>query len=323
MSQRTDAINNAYDRNQNGRTSFYYTNASVLERMGITQFKSQVNDNFIRIMPPKDPKAFWAREIHVHTDIGANRATYVCLNKMFGKPCPVCEYIDNLKQDGADPETLKPLYAKKRFLMFVIDVRDDSTIAKGLRWYDAPPKLVSEIIGRSKDKRSRAIIDVCDPKEGRDIEFVRKGQGLKTDYIGIDLKATEEVPPDWYENVPTFDEVLIIPTYDQVHQQLTGGVSETVEQSVDDSSTSDDTTSIEEDPTDQPIQEQTPVKTQTPAPENVTQPQQQPSTSPSPRGGPSQRGTAPRAPVQSSVVTNTNIRDKIAEIRNRRASNQA
>lgn len=323
MSQREEAINNAYNQNQSGRTSFYYVQISTLERLGITQFKSQVNDNFIRIMPPKDPKAFWAREVYIHTNVGANRATFICLNKMFGKSCPVCEYIEQLKAGGADPETLKPLYAKKRFIMFVVDVRDDSTIVKGLRWYDAPPKLVGEIIGRSKDKRSKEVIDVCDPKEGRDIEFVRKGQGLKTDYTGIDLKVTAEVPPDWYENVPTFDEILVIPTYEQVNQQLTGGVSESSEQLSDEVPESvNPNTPVDDDGQDEGY----PAEQPTPAPE-ATKPQpatSRPSTGITPRGagGPSPRGTTPRAAAQTPPAVSGSVRDKIAEIKARRAQGQ-
>jgi len=253
----------------------------------------------------------------------------------------VCEYIEQLKAENADPESLKPLYPKKRFLMFVIDVRDDTTIAKGLRWYDAPPKLVGEIIGRSKDKRTRQVIDVCDPKEGRDIEFVRKGQGLKTDYTGIDLKVTEEVPPDWYENVPTFDEVLAIPTYEQVYQQLTGGVpaAASEEQPAGNTQATDETgdevgVEVEQEAT--PVNETPAPAAAAPAPAPAAaapapeapkpQPQQTAPATPSPRGGPSPRGTTsrPATPAaQTPAAASGSVRDKIAEIRNRRATGQS
>ena len=304
MSQRTDAINDAYNQNQNGRTSFYYVLMSALERLGITQYKSQVNDNFIRIMPPKDPKAFWAKEVYIHTNIGANRATFLCLNKMFNKPCPVCEYIEELKNNGADPETLKQLYATKRFLLFLIDVRDDSTIMKGLRWFDAPPKLVGEIISRSKDKRTQAVVDVCDPKEGRDIEFVRKGQGLKTDYMGIDLKVTAEVPSDWYENVPKFDEVISIPTYEQVKLQLTGVLSTaSEEQAVNETGPTTDENEAE-------FEQEVPAQA----------PAQAPAT-PTTRGagGVTPRGsTAQRPTTQTPSAASGDVRSKIEEIKRRR-----
>jgi len=331
MSERTEAINNAYDKSQIGRTSFFYVQTQVLERLGITAFKSQMNDNFIRIMPPKDPKMFWAREVYIHSEIGANRATFLCMNKMFGKPCPVCEYVEQLKTQNLNPEAIKPLYARKRFLMFVYDVRDDSTIAKGLRWYDAPGKLVSEIILKSKDKRTKAVVDVCDPLEGRDIEFVRKGQGLKTDYAGIDLKITETVPADWYENVPTFDEVLIIPTYEQVQRELTGVAAE--ERPVNDSRPSANELPVEEqvetevDDREVPVESEV-VPTTTPAPTQTPMPS--PRTGNTPRtGGPTPRGTATaRVPSQQPNQTAApsaatgDVRSKIEEIKRRRAQGQ-
>jgi len=333
MSERTEAINNAYDKSQSGRTSFFYVQTQVLERLGITAFKSQMNDNFIRIMPPKDPKMFWAREVYIHSEIGANRATFLCMNKMFGKPCPVCEYVEQLKTQNLNPEAIKPLYARKRFLMFVYDVRDDSTIAKGLRWYDAPGKLVSEIILKSKDKRTKAVVDVCDPVEGRDIEFVRKGQGLKTDYAGIDLKITADVPADWYENVPTFDEVLIIPTYEQVQRELTGGVAaenrpanespveEQVETEVDDREVPGDTEVVPSPVTNQaPTQTPAPAQTPTPSPRSGTVQN---------TGGPTPRGTTtartqcgqPNQTAAPSAATG-DVRSKIEEIKRRRAQGQ-
>lgn len=346
MSQRTDAINNAYDKSQNGRTSFFYVQTQVLERLGITAFKSQVNDNFIRVMPPKDPRAFWAREVYIHSEIGANRATFLCMNKMFGKPCPVCEYVEQLKAQNLNPEAIKPLYARKRYLMFVYDVRDDSTIAKGLRWYDAPGKLVSEIILKSKDKRTKAVVDVCDPVEGRDIEFIRKGQGLKTDYAGIDLKITETVPADWYENVPTFDEVLIIPTYEQVQRELTGGVAATEEQPVNDSrppaneapveeqvetEVDDREVPVESEVVPLPVTDRTPthVPTSTPAPTQTPTPSPRTGTTPH-TGGPTPRGAATaRTPSQQPNQTAApsaatgDVRSKIEEIKRRRAQGQS
>ena len=339
MSERTEAINNAYDKSQSGRTSFFYVQTQVLERLGITAFKSQMNDNFIRIMPPKDPKMFWAREVYIHSEIGANRATFLCMNKMFGKPCPVCEYVEQLKDQNVNSETIKPLYARKRFLMFVYDVRDDSTIAKGLRWYDAPGKLVSEIILKSKDKRTKAVVDVCDPLEGRDIEFVRKGQGLKTDYAGIDLKITETVPADWYENVPTFDEVLIIPTYEQIQRELTGvaaedqpangsrpsanelPVEEQVKTEVDDREVP-----VESEVVPNPVTNRTP--TQTPVPTQTPTPSSRTGTTPH-TGGPTPRGAATaRTPSQQPNQTAApsaatgDVRSKIEEIKRRRAQGQ-
>jgi len=222
-SERTDAIN-ALINGQARRTSFYYVNTQVAERNGISRHKTVVGDNFIRIMPPMDPKGPWAMKVSIHQHIGPDDATFLCLKEMFGKPCAVCELIEAMKSSNADEKSIKVLFPRKRYLMFIYDVQSEATVAKGLLWYDAPGQLVDNIAGLSRDKRTRKIIDVCDPVEGRDIEFVRKGSGLNTEYGSFNLAQTDPVPPEWYKNVPNFVDVLLIPTYEQVLAELNGGI---------------------------------------------------------------------------------------------------
>ena len=224
-SARTDAINQKNEEFKNGRTSFYYVNTQVLERLGITMYKTQAGDNFMRVIPPLDPKVFWAKEVYVHRNIGANGATFVCPKKMYNKPCPICEVVEKMKQANPEDEQIKELVAGKRYLMFVYDVRGEETEAQGLKWYDAPGVVVSNITGLSKDKRTKEIIDVSDPVDGCDIEFVRKGTGLSSKYESFNLKKTDPIPEEWYADVPEFDSVLAVFDYDRMKAELDGGAS--------------------------------------------------------------------------------------------------
>lgn len=299
--ERTTAINEAYDRNQAGRTSFYYVNTQVLERLGVTMFKTEPKDNFIRIIPPEDPKEFWALEVPVHRKIGANGATFICLKKMFNKPCPVCELIDQMKKEGIDEDKIKPLYATTRHLMFVFDVRDDSTVEKGLRWYDAPGMVVSNIINLSKDRRTKSVIDISDPVDGRDIEFVRKGSGIGSKYEAFVLRPTDPIPEDWYSNVPKFGDVLLIPTYDQIKKELDG----TPEPETEESET-------KESETEESREEESQTET---VEENVEQ-----ESGPEERKPPTARGSTRKS---ASGETSEDVKRKIEEIRNRRKTTQS
>ena len=106
-------------------------------------------------------------QVHVHSVNG----------KTFDKDCLVCEYIEQLKAEGGNDEQAAELAATRRYLFFVYNVATEETEAKGLHWYDAPTTILNGIVGLSKDKRSGKILDVSDPKNGRDIEFTRKGSG--------------------------------------------------------------------------------------------------------------------------------------------------
>jgi hypothetical protein len=225
---REQAINQEYEKSLSGRTSFYYVDTGKLERLGIAQHKIQATDNFIRIIPPLDENSFWAKEVFVHRNIGANNATFICLKKMFNKPCPICEYVEELRKKNPEDDIIGELIAYRRYLLFVYDVKSESTETEGLKWLDVPKIIVENIVGLSKDKRTKEVLDVSDPSNGRDVEFVRKGTGLNSKYESFKLVDKNPIPDEWWKDVPTFDSVLLIPTYEQMLKELTGGVTKTV-----------------------------------------------------------------------------------------------
>src|ERR1700693_6132381 len=55
-------------------------------------FRPKVGDNLIRILPPTwDDHDHYGFDIWVHSYIGPDNGTYLCLNKMQNKPCPICK----------------------------------------------------------------------------------------------------------------------------------------------------------------------------------------------------------------------------------------
>jgi len=223
MSQRQRAIQSEIDKtNQGGGPRFFYVNVAKLERLGISQYKSQAGDNFIRIIPPEDPEQFYGKEIFVHYNVGADGLVFLCLRKMYGEPCPVCEYREELKQKNPEDEMVSELAPSRRYLFFVFNVASEDTEEEGLHWFDAPVIVKDNIVSLSKDKRTGEVIDVSDPVDGRDVEFVRVGTNRRTRYEGFKLVKNEPIPESWYKNVPDFDEVLLKPDYDQVKSEVRG-----------------------------------------------------------------------------------------------------
>jgi hypothetical protein len=218
---REKALQNDYEKSTKGRTNFLYVDTKKTERLGIPSYRTVTGDNFIRIISPT-PTGYYRKEVFVHSKVGANGATFLCLKKMFNKPCPVCEYIEQLKAEGGNDEQAAELAATRRYLFFVYNVANDETEAKGLHWYDAPSTILNGIVGLSKDKRTGKILDVSSPKDGRDIEFTRKGSGLLTKYDSFKLVDNNPIPDEWLKDVPAFDDILLIPTYDQVKKEVTG-----------------------------------------------------------------------------------------------------
>jgi hypothetical protein len=198
--------------------------------MGITQYKTESGANFVRIISPKfdtyDKLPYFGKKIYMHTKIGADESTFLCLRKMFGEPCPVCELMEQIKEQDSDDARLKDLAPKLRYLFLVVDVTDKTTESKGLRWYDAPVSFNDNVAELSQDRRGGGIIDPSDPDKGKDIEFVRFGTGLSTKYKGFRFHDNDPIPDAWLEDAPEdFEEILKKPTYDEVSTAVSGGAS--------------------------------------------------------------------------------------------------
>jgi len=235
MKQRREAIQDEINKtNQGGGPRFFYVDVGKLERLGISQYKSQAGDNFIRIIPPKDPSQFYGKEVFVHYNVGADGLVFLCLRKMYGEPCPVCEYREELKKANPEDEAAQELAPSRRYLFFVFNVASSDTEEEGLHWFDAPVIVKDNIVSLSKDKRTGEIIDVSDPEDGRDVEFVRVGTSRKTRYEGFKLVESDPIPESWYKDVPDFDEVLLKPDYDQVKREVRGAHRVTEEKDSED-----------------------------------------------------------------------------------------
>jgi hypothetical protein len=148
----------------------------------VDTFKVSDGDNIIRILPPTwDDPEHYGLDIYVHYEIGADKNTYLCLNKMKNQPCPICEERARAQKDG-DEEYAKKLEPKKRVLMYLIDRNNEK---EGLKVWAAPWTVDRDVVKVSVDKRSGEVLPVDSPDEGYDIEFERHGKGNRTEYTGI------------------------------------------------------------------------------------------------------------------------------------------
>lgn len=122
----------------------------------------------------------WDIGVHVHHSVGPDNGAYLCLDKMKGEPCPVCD----ARRDAVDEDEKNQLRASQRFLCWVID--RDNEKAGPMLW-SMPISLFREINIRSVDKKSSAPILIDDPEEGYDIIFNRTGTGIKTKYTAVEV----------------------------------------------------------------------------------------------------------------------------------------
>lgn len=158
-------------------------------------FKPKEGENNIRILPitwnPEDgpgAKGYvwgdnWAIEVFIHRDVGPDKQTYLCPAKMKGEDCPLCDF----RNETDDEELGKKAKAKPQLLAWIIDRADEKA---GPQIWRVPMTCEKEIQLRSTPKGG-GLLQVDHPEQGYDVSFRRKGSGLNTEYLGVDIDRND------------------------------------------------------------------------------------------------------------------------------------
>jgi len=205
-----------------GGSNFDFVDTSKLERLGITKYntKKPKGNNFIRIVAPSTTGPF-AMEIHIHTQIGSGKSTFLCMKEMFNMDCPICNHAQELRRQNISSDVINDLKTSRRFLLYVVDTTDVASEDEGTHWFDCPPSIYKAVCTLSQDRRTGEKVDPTDPVDGRDIEFTRK-DGKRTEYVGFVLTKTEPIPKSWYEDLPPFEDILLKPDPDEMALAVSG-----------------------------------------------------------------------------------------------------
>jgi len=203
---------------------FYPVNLDVAERLGLGMYKTVVGDNFLRILPPPDSEKLYCRKIYSHEKIGTEQVNLLCPNrthdennKPMGKPCPICELASELYKADNKSEVAKALFAKDRWLYFVVNTTDEKTQAAGPCWYSASSMVHDSIRDLSTNPRDTSkAVDVSDPKTGQDLNFKRVG----IQFSAFQLCQSQSIPEQWYKDLPTFSDLLYFTPEEEVLRHL-------------------------------------------------------------------------------------------------------
>lgn len=155
------------------------------------RFKPNDGDNELRILPRTwdDIEHWgdnWGIEIWVHSFIGPDNSNFLCLNKMKGEACPLCDERHEVAQE--DEEAGASLKPGKRTLIWLID-KDDAD--QGPQLWAMPVGVEKDIQKRSQNKKTGAIVQISHPDDGYDVSFTKEGAGKRTKYIAIDISREE------------------------------------------------------------------------------------------------------------------------------------
>uniref|UniRef100_A0A6M3XWI8 Uncharacterized protein n=1 Tax=viral metagenome TaxID=1070528 RepID=A0A6M3XWI8_9ZZZZ len=175
-------------------------------------------------------------DVWVHTRIGSNNDSFVCLDKNYGKPCGICQEREALRQEGAEDEEIKALVPKRQSVFLIWDRKDES---KGVQiWAGISHHFVEKLVQNiAKDPRTgeKIYYMAAGAKEGRSVAFhvgSKKvpGIGEVPDYGGYQFVMRDEDTPDWvYEQVEQIgpvDQLLDVPTYEETLRAVGQGPME-------------------------------------------------------------------------------------------------
>lgn len=167
----------------------------------VTFFRPKEGTSKIRIVPDWDLSGpysglFW-REVHQHWNVNPEQRGPVLCNRltphMESKDCPVCEFIDKMKNNKSDPEVqalLKDLRAQQAYLIPIVDLSNPTYTQQDLHMFVEragtiePPFAVGDtkiqVFSASAKVHADILdliiqnnMDITDPATGRDI-FIKK-----------------------------------------------------------------------------------------------------------------------------------------------------
>ena len=166
-----------------------------------------------------------------HVKVGPKNKTFLCMQETYGKECPICDHISYLQREkGLDGKEINEmgLWPKHRNLFNVVVYDKD---------YDENEVVVLEIADfcMGKHLKELAVDRTGEPifyadigKEGKTISFKREGTGPKnTRYLGHHFENRDyELSEELLDKAYSLDELLHIPTYDEVKEEFFGGEEE-------------------------------------------------------------------------------------------------
>jgi hypothetical protein len=142
-------------------------------------FKPKEGENRVRILPPWNKNGLWFQEATLHYGLNNEKGQergFPCL-KQFGKDCPICEKIEELKEGGSeDKKMAERIGTRTKFYANVLDRKTNAVLIWGFS-----RKTLGILLGYDSDKEDYG--DITNPETGFDIVIDRTGTGkLDTRY---------------------------------------------------------------------------------------------------------------------------------------------
>lgn len=168
---------------------------------------------------------WYRRPFRVHSIPNGEFSDKVVCPSTFGKPCPICEYIKTLKNNGAEKEEWDAFSAKERNLYVLIPKNHKEMDEKLYIWDNSQfifQKALNDECAEDSDNEcfpdleNGLTLKVRFTKESfAGHEYAKIG---RIDFIEREEQYSEKI----LKTIPNLDEVLIVLSYKELEMKLTG-----------------------------------------------------------------------------------------------------
>lgn len=165
----------------------------------------------------------YVMDFYVHRGVGPTESSVLCLKNTFGKPCPICEQQALFNKDGKEKEA-KALKAQRRVIYNVEDLKEPGKV----KVFETSHYLFEkELIDEARDDEEGGFIDFADPEEGKEIKFRASKESLGGheyfEFKSFSFEDRDEpISEELLDQAISFDEIMEVPSYDEVQKILLG-----------------------------------------------------------------------------------------------------
>ena len=158
--------------------------------------------------------------LFVHEYVGPNKMNIICPNRTFGKACPICEQAMLYKNEGRLDDA-KKLYPRHKAYYNIVDNND---LDKGVQVFMASYTLFHEELMEEVGALNAElgdVVDFTDIRKGKMIQFrATKESFNRNEYFKYKLfkflPREEPLNPELLKHVYSFDEYLVLYSYDEI-----------------------------------------------------------------------------------------------------------
>jgi hypothetical protein len=168
-------------------------------------------------------------DIEVHQNVGPLKEMVICPAKNYGKPCPICEEIGRMRQEGAEWEEYRDIDTKRRCCYNVLVTSTEKDKEKGVQIWEVSHRFSEkQILSIAKSPRGGGYVAFSHPDKsiGKSIAFEVDEDTYRTvhghKFVDRDYDISDEILTKAYP----LDDLLIVHPYEKLKELFFGSQEE-------------------------------------------------------------------------------------------------